>query len=104
MAEWNSRRSPPQALLLFSGLLLILPTLACPADSPKTPLPSSWSRRHLSSAASLETVELHRKVAEASVATASTTTTTATPTSHMPSRGFEAAAHEVPSGSESGIK
>ncbi|KAF8019167.1 hypothetical protein BT93_H3912 [Corymbia citriodora subsp. variegata] len=97
MAEWNSRRSSPKALLLFLALLLILPILVCTADLPEIPLPLSQSRRLLlSSASSLETMESHRKLAEAAVATASTTT--ATPTSHMPSRKFEAAAHEVPSG------
>lgn len=98
MAGWNPRRSSPQALLLFLGLLLILPILACPADSPEIPSPSSWSHRQLlSSASSLETMELHRELAETSVTTASTKPT-ATPASHTPSREFEAAAHEVPSG------
>ncbi|KAL3724599.1 hypothetical protein ACJRO7_029724 [Eucalyptus globulus] len=99
MAEWYSRRSSPQALLVFLGLLLILPILACPADLPEISSPSSPTHRPLlSSASSLETMELHRKLAGAAVTTASTTTATATTTSHTRSREFEAAAHEVPSG------
>ncbi|KAA8548429.1 hypothetical protein F0562_000113 [Nyssa sinensis] len=74
-----------QSLLLFLGLLLIVPLFARPLDFSGI------------SMASTTTTKLHGRQILSSAA-ASTTTTTTIPSTTTTDRKFKAAAHEVPSG------